>query len=206
VSRTSIAKFLGGVVQAARGSASFVWRGEARIKGVQFQGQATFSGRPLISVAQGSQFILEDGVVVRSSLRCNPLGCFQPSVLRTLAPGAQLILRRNVGLSATVLCAGLLIEIGEDTLLGSWAMVLDNDFHLPEGAWGWRNECRENARPIRIGRGVFIGARAIILKGVTIGDRAVVGAGAVVSKDVPSGYVAVGNPARLIAPRPSSQS
>jgi len=46
-----------------------------------------------------------------------------------------------------------------------------------------------------IGRGCFIGARAIILKGVTIGDCAVVGAGAVVTRDVPAGHLAAGNPA-----------
>ena len=48
---------------------------------------------------------------------------------------------------------------------------------------------------VRIGRGVFIGTRAIILKGVTIGDRAVIGAGAVVVKDVPANHIAIGNPA-----------
>jgi acetyltransferase-like isoleucine patch superfamily enzyme len=47
---------------------------------------------------------------------------------------------------------------------------------------------------------VFVGARAIILKGVTIGDRAVIGAGAVVSKDVPAGHIAAGNPAKTFNP------
>jgi acetyltransferase-like isoleucine patch superfamily enzyme len=50
---------------------------------------------------------------------------------------------------------------------------------------------------------VFIGARAIVLKGVTIGDRAVVGAGAVVTKPVPPRHFAVGNPARIV-PIPDS--
>jgi acetyltransferase-like isoleucine patch superfamily enzyme len=45
---------------------------------------------------------------------------------------------------------------------------------------------------------VFIGARAIVLKGVTIGERAMVGAGAVVTKPVPPRHFAVGNPARMI--------
>jgi acetyltransferase-like isoleucine patch superfamily enzyme len=85
-------------------------------------------------------------------------------------------------------------------------MVLDNDFHVPAGDWGWASESVANARPIKIGRGVFIGARAIVLKGVTIGDRALIGAGAVVTKDVPAGYVAVGNPARAFLPKPNSSS
>jgi len=55
-------------------------------------------------------------------------------------------------------------------------------------------------RYIKIGRGVFIGARAIVLKGVTIGDRAVIGAAAVITKDVPAGHVAAGNPARVFPP------
>ena len=58
-----------------------------------------------------------------------------------------------------------------------------------------------DARPVRIGRGCFIGARAILLKGVTLGDRAIVGAGAVVTRDVPAGHIAVGNPARILPPR-----
>jgi len=77
-------------------------------------------------------------------------------------------------------------------------MIFDNDFHSPVGDWNWGNAAPDNPKPVIIGRGVFIGARAIILKGVTIGDRAIVGAGAVVSKDVPARHVAVGNPARVL--------
>lgn len=50
--------------------------------------------------------------------------------------------------------------------------------------------------PVRIGNDVWVGARAIILSGVTIGDGAVIGAGAVVARDVPPYAVAAGNPAR----------
>jgi maltose O-acetyltransferase len=53
-------------------------------------------------------------------------------------------------------------------------------------------------RPIRVGRGAWIGGGAIILGNVTIGRGAVVGAGAVVTRDVPENSVAAGNPARVI--------
>jgi acetyltransferase-like isoleucine patch superfamily enzyme len=54
------------------------------------------------------------------------------------------------------------------------------------------------SRPIVIEDDVFIGARAIILKGVTIGKGCVVGAGAVVAKSVPPYSVVVGNPAKVV--------
>ena len=192
---------VGRLLHALRGSASLVWVWEARLKGAQVGRSARFFGRPIISAAARSHLAIGPGVVLVSAARSTTLGAFQPCVLRTLEPGARLLLGRNVGLSSTVLCAGLSIEVGEGTLFGAGAMVLDNDFHVPEGEFGWRDECRANARPVRIGRGVFIGARAIILKGVTIGDRAIVGAGAVVTKDVPAGFVAAGNPAKVYPPR-----
>jgi acetyltransferase-like isoleucine patch superfamily enzyme len=114
-----------------------------------------------------------------------------------MSPEAELVLRPTVGLSGTVLCAGTSIQIGEGTILGSGAVVIDNDFHSEGEAWGWKTDYVTNARPIRIGRGVFVGARAIVLKGVNIGDRAIIGAGAVVTKDVPAYHIAAGNPARI---------
>lgn len=51
---------------------------------------------------------------------------------------------------------------------------------------------------IKIGNNVFVGARCIILKGVTIGDNCVIGAGSIVTKDIPSGSVACGVPAKVI--------
>ncbi len=52
--------------------------------------------------------------------------------------------------------------------------------------------------PVRIGNRCWIGAGALIMPGVTIGDDVVIGAGSVVTKDIPSGVVAVGNPCRVL--------
>lgn len=56
----------------------------------------------------------------------------------------------------------------------------------------------EFGKPITIGDDVWIGGSAIICPGVTIGSKSVIGAGAVVTKDVPSGVVVAGNPARIL--------
>jgi acetyltransferase-like isoleucine patch superfamily enzyme len=192
------ATFLGELLGKLRLTFSSLWRLEARLKGVEFLGKSEFIGRPMISVARGARMIMGDGVHIYSSTRANPLGLPQPSVLRALGPGARLVLGRGVGLSGAILCAGDSIEIGDHTILGAGAMILDNDFHQPLRESEWSSDTKTGARPVRIGRGAFIGARAIILKGVTIGDRAIVGAGAVVTQDVPRGQTATGNPARTV--------
>jgi acetyltransferase-like isoleucine patch superfamily enzyme len=195
------ATLLGAILAPLRRCPSVLWRWEARLKGVEIQGACDLLGRPIISVVRGGRIVLGDGVRLFSALRANPLGCFQPCVLRALAPGARLILGPSVGISATSLCAAISIEVGERTIMGAGAMVIDTDFHQPAGQWDWNDDCLAGARPVKIGRGVFVGARAIILKGVTIGDRAVIGAGAVVSKDVPAYHIAAGNPARIFSPK-----
>lgn len=61
-----------------------------------------------------------------------------------------------------------------------------------------RNTRREWAEPVTIGDNVWIGGSVTILPGVTIGDNVTIGAGSVVTKDIPSNSVAVGNPCRVI--------
>ena len=52
--------------------------------------------------------------------------------------------------------------------------------------------------PVHIGKNCWLGAGVIVMPGVTIGDNTVIGAGSIVTKDVPSGVVAVGNPCRVM--------
>jgi maltose O-acetyltransferase len=57
---------------------------------------------------------------------------------------------------------------------------------------------QEFARPITIGHDVWVGGGAILCPGVTIGERTVIGAGSVVTRDLPAGVFAAGNPCRVI--------
>lgn len=61
-----------------------------------------------------------------------------------------------------------------------------------------RNQGYEKASPIAIGKNVWIGGDVTILPGVTIGDGSVIGAKSVVTKDIPPGVLAVGNPCRVL--------
>ena len=61
-----------------------------------------------------------------------------------------------------------------------------------------RNKGLEFAKPIKVGNNVWFGANVTVLPGVTIGDNTVIGAGSVVTKDIPSNVVAVGNPSKVL--------
>ncbi len=63
-----------------------------------------------------------------------------------------------------------------------------------------RTTMAEFAEEIRIGNNVWIACNATVIGGVTIGDNVVIGAGSVVTKDIPAGYLAYGNPARAVRP------
>lgn len=103
----------------------------------------------------------------------------------------------HVGMSGVCICAANSVEIGERTIIGADALITDTDFHSPLPDGRWSNDAAGTSKPVAIGKGCFIGARAIILKGVTIGDGAVVAAGALVTRDVPAEHLAIGNPAMV---------
>lgn len=67
-----------------------------------------------------------------------------------------------------------------------------------------RNYGLEYAKPIKIGNNVWIGGNVCVMPGVTIGDNVVIGGGSVVTKDIPSGVVAVGNPCKPVKEIPES--
>lgn len=67
-----------------------------------------------------------------------------------------------------------------------------------------RNYGLEYAKPIKIGNNVWIGGNVCVMPGVTIGDNVVIGGGSVVTKDIPCGVVAVGNPCKPVKEIPES--
>ena len=85
------------------------------------------------------------------------------------------------------------VWIGEGALIGQYSLIMDCDYHGQEGGGA-------HGRPaaIAIGPHSWLGARVIVLKGMTIGACAIVGAGSVVTRDVPPRTLAGGSPARVI--------
>jgi len=116
------------------------------------------------------------------------------AVSRLVAQG--LVVGRAVYVAPTAyLDAGhpWLIEIGDETLVGPWAIVLAHDtstrLHTGHTLVG----------RVKIGKRVYIGHGAIVMPGSTIGDEAVITPGSVVHGDIPARSVATGHPARVVS-------
>jgi len=110
-----------------------------------------------------------------------------------VAPNAKLVLKGNgfLNTNSTLNCFNY-IEIGEGANISDNVCITDSDNHYID------DKKDKMSAPIIIYNNVWIGMNVTILKGVTIGEGAIVGAGSVVTKDVPAGCVAVGNPAKVI--------
>ncbi len=125
--------------------------------------------------------------------------------------GSQVIFDRDVRLW---LSRGAQVHIGDRTYLARGSMVLSQqEVRIGSGcAISWSTlimdsssykvgygseEPRIRVAPVIIGDRVWIGCRAVILKGVTVGDGAVIANNSVVTDDVPPGVLVVGNPARV---------
>ena len=122
-----------------------------------------------------------DGVVVKPTFRCD----YGYNI--SIGPRAFV----NYG---CVMLDVVPIRIGAACQLASGVQLLAATHPIdPEARRsGW-----EYGRPITVGDNAWLGAGVIVCPGVTIGEDTVVGAGSVVTRDLPAGVVAVGNPARV---------
>jgi len=88
------------------------------------------------------------------------------------------------------------IEIGSNCQIGELVSIYDCDFHELNPTT--RNNSSGESSRIRIGNNVWLGSRAIVLKGVCIGDNSVIAAGSIVTNSIPENCLAGGVPARVI--------
>lgn len=163
-------------------------------------------GVPLIFNQKGAQLKIGQNVTIKSSFFSNLVGLYSRTIIVTRAPGAEIIIGDNVGISGATIYARKYIEIGENTCIGGNCKILDNDFHPIEAET--RNKLLQEtnggdsnlipSKEIKIGKNCFIGCNSIILKGTILGNGCVVGAGAVVCGKYEDNCVIAGNPARVI--------
>lgn len=119
--------------------------------------------------------------------------------LLATSDAARIVIGRNAYLNRhTMLDANELVEVGDEAMIGPFCYLTDHDHGFGAGAPPADGPLI--SAPARIGPRCWLGAHVTVLKGVTIGAGTVVGAGSVVTRSLPAGVVAVGNPARVLRP------
>lgn len=188
-----------------------IWnRIKFRLYGIKYGRNLKVFNSLYIRKHKDSMITIGDNFTFSSGGCYNPLcrnlkGCIRTSI------NAKIFIGNNVGISSAVLRCSDEIRIGDNTLIGGDCMLLDTDGHSLDFQIRKEKKYMEDGRsidfffakkaPICIGNDVLIGARSIILKGVTIGDRSIIAAGSVVTKSIPADCIAGGNPCKVIRKR-----
>ena len=155
-------------------------------------------GWPFVFRFPRAKITMGDKVTINSSFWSNLLGLYQRTIIVAKGKG-HISIGNSVGLSGVSLYSWESIEIGDGTLIGANTKIVDTDFHPADPAARLKHDSKATkTAPVKIGKNVFIGMNAIILKGAQIGDNCVVGAGAVVSGKFGPNCVIAGNPAKVI--------
>ncbi len=165
----------------------FTAKGKLKIKGPFYFG--IFSNRLSSVTSDKGIFELNNQaeVTIGSNVKV-ATGC-KIYVNGNLEIGNNTILNPN-----TIVLANHSVKIGNDCAISWNCQLLDDDIHkvIING------ETKPSKAAIEIGNRVWVGSRAIIMKGVTIGDGAIIAAGSVVTKNVPSKTLVGGAPAKVI--------
>lgn len=123
-------------------------------------------------------------------------GCYVEPPFHSNFGGGHVHFGKNIYANFNLTCVDdTHIYVGDYTMFGPNVTVATAGHPiLPE----LRKKGYQYNAPVRIGKKCWIGAGVIILPGITIGDNVVIGAGSIVTKDLPSCVVAVGNPCKIL--------
>ena len=171
-----------------------------KINGVKYGKKCCLEGRIWLSVEDGAKVSIGSGCHITGGRFVNRIGRNLASSL-SAARGAVLTIGDCCGISSTCIWAKESIVIGNNVNIGADCLIMDHDAHSLD--FQKRHTFADDyagtaTAPIRIADDVLIGAKVIVLKGVTIGARAIVGAGSVVTRDIPADEIWAGNPAKFI--------
>ena len=143
---------------------------------VEYGKNLLLKGVPIIFNKTGAKLKIGENVTIKSSFLSNLVGLYSRTIIVTRAPGAEIEIGDNVGISGATIYARKKITIGDNTCIGGNCKILDNDFHPTEAEARNKLLRDENggdsdlvpAREIKIGRNCFIGCNSIILKGTVV--------------------------------------
>lgn len=195
--RSQVERLRWGVDTAVSGRAAHA---AAVYWGIELGDGCVFYGRPIFQRVANSRIVVGEHSLFRSAAASNAAGLTRRCLVATIAEGAVIEIGRRCGMSATVVVAAERVVIGDDVLCGANVAIFDTDWHHPDPC----RRCEPGpSAPVVIEDNVYLGMNVVVLKGVTIGRDSVIGACSVVTKPIPAGMIAAGNPAAVIGPVPN---
>jgi len=168
------------------------------LNGIKWDRSWRLYGLPLVLKHRRSIMQFGNNFSLRSTLPSNPLGSAHRCILCTWQEGAVLEIGNCFGMTGGSIITANRITIGNHIAVGANTTIIDTDFHPLNPQERLQHPQDAKTAPIIIEDHVFIGMNSLILKGVTIGRGSVIGAGSVVTRDVPPGRIAAGNPAKVV--------
>lgn len=119
--------------------------------------------------------------------------------------GRDISIGDNSGIGVNAFLSGS-VSIGRNVMMGNDVMIIGTNHEFSRTDIPMMEQGFQQDKEIKIADDVWIGARVIILSGVSIGSGVIIGAGAVVTHDIPDWAIAVGNPAKVVRFRKTGQS
>lgn len=150
-----------------------------------------FEGKTHFCRVADSKIKIGESCEFNSSKASNLIGVYSPCMLSTLKSGATIEIGNNCGFSGTVIGAALHVKLGNNVRCGANTLITDSDWHSDDPRTGADAE-------VIVEDNVWLGYGVKVLKGVHIGANTLIGACSVVTKDIPSNAIAVGNPCKVI--------
>ena len=182
-----------------------------KIKGIKVGGNFYIQGSPYLKI-RGNPYniIIDENVSINGNidLRNRENGKIIISKDVTIDTNSRFVAANNATLNIGKGCklgsylifnCGEDITVGEDCIFGGFCYFQSSNHGIKKDELIKYQD--HTYGKIIIGKGAWFGARVTVLPGVTIGEGAVIGANSVVTKDIPSNSIAVGNPAKVISYR-----
>ncbi|MEP2473675.1 MULTISPECIES: acyltransferase [Rhodobacterales] len=162
---------------------------------------ALFDPRAYLHVLRIVNYYNYTHVIPRRALQVGPGARISPNAAFSNPERIKIGARFGLGARSTLWAgpATGMIEIGDDVLFGPDVLVTAAGYRFNDGSPVTEQAMDEAS--VHIGSDVWIGAKAIILPGVTIGNGAIIGAGALVRGPIPENAIAVGVPAKVVGLR-----
>lgn len=171
-----------------------------KLCGVKYGHNMCIYNRFYLNKYGGASISIGDNFTFTSGEAFNPLcrnlrGCIFAD------RGASIKIGHDTGISSSCIWAANSVTIGNNVKIGGDCIILDTDahsldFYIRRDAG--KDHFEATNRSVLIEDDVLVGARCVILKGVTIGARTIIGSGSIVTKSIPSDCIAAGNPCKVI--------